>query len=454
MMSKIVIILMTAFTLGAGIVNLQAEDGKDELAERLLAAMKIEQRFASSDESIDRSMDSMKNSMKLLEDLPDSPERRKSLKLMKNLVEQTKDISSQFDWDSLKPKFVQIYSDAFTEKQLKGFVKFYKSDVGTKLVESEPVIGAKRAKALMAGRNGKDSSNVPAAKLKLAKKLFKVMRLKEVEGVNAEVKRRAMSLMDKSHSIAAIGVDIKNPPAWDELEPTLARIYCETFSTDEIKKLGRFYSSPLGRELAGKQPLINKKIAEIMLSASAKVFEAIQQLVDQVKRGETSSVAEAPGKERGDENHTNEATVGDYSFTTPSGVTFKEQFGQGSFKWGSTSFSMMFLPRFPAHSGTDETKMIKKMNAAFVETMSKNGKVKLISNEKIKKGVFTGEMFEYEVKSSLGPTLKMVRIFAKDEKSPSRLLHSNMTSLSGSKEDLAKAYAILESGKRTKSFSF
>ena len=52
-------------------------------------------------------------------------------------------INQQLGWDAVKADFIQDYADAFTEDELKGFVAFYNSPLGQKLVEKQPAVTEK-----------------------------------------------------------------------------------------------------------------------------------------------------------------------------------------------------------------------------------------------------------------------------------------------------------------------
>lgn len=55
-------------------------------------------------------------------------------------------ISKEFNWEALKPEFVQAYSQAFTEAELKEMTAFYQTPTGKKLVVLEPEISGKLSK--------------------------------------------------------------------------------------------------------------------------------------------------------------------------------------------------------------------------------------------------------------------------------------------------------------------
>ena len=55
-------------------------------------------------------------------------------------------IRKEFNWEALKPEFVQAYSQAFTETELKEMTAFYQSPTGKKLVAMEPEIQGRLSK--------------------------------------------------------------------------------------------------------------------------------------------------------------------------------------------------------------------------------------------------------------------------------------------------------------------
>lgn len=52
-------------------------------------------------------------------------------------------VDKHYSWESLRPDFIQIYSEVFTEQEIKDLTVFYKSPIGQKLYEETPVITAK-----------------------------------------------------------------------------------------------------------------------------------------------------------------------------------------------------------------------------------------------------------------------------------------------------------------------
>ena len=47
-------------------------------------------------------------------------------------------IAKEMSWDNLKDDYISIYAETFTEEELKGIIKFYKTPIGQKFVKETP----------------------------------------------------------------------------------------------------------------------------------------------------------------------------------------------------------------------------------------------------------------------------------------------------------------------------
>lgn len=61
-----------------------------------------------------------------------------------------KDVIGQFlkthmSWERMKPRYMTIYADAFTEQELKDIVNFYRTETGRKLTSLSPLLMRKGA---------------------------------------------------------------------------------------------------------------------------------------------------------------------------------------------------------------------------------------------------------------------------------------------------------------------
>jgi hypothetical protein len=49
-------------------------------------------------------------------------------------------VQEEFSWDKLKPTYIAIYQETFDQEEIDGLVAFYKSPVGTSMVNKMPVV--------------------------------------------------------------------------------------------------------------------------------------------------------------------------------------------------------------------------------------------------------------------------------------------------------------------------
>jgi len=53
-----------------------------------------------------------------------------------------KAIRDEMSWDKLRPRYVQIYQETFTQKEVDGLIAFYKSPTGAAFVSQMPLLMA------------------------------------------------------------------------------------------------------------------------------------------------------------------------------------------------------------------------------------------------------------------------------------------------------------------------
>jgi hypothetical protein len=63
-----------------------------------------------------------------------------ALELMNRLADQ---IGQRMDWQKLKPEYVKLYAEVFTEEEIEGMVAFYKTPAGHAMIEKMPALLSK-----------------------------------------------------------------------------------------------------------------------------------------------------------------------------------------------------------------------------------------------------------------------------------------------------------------------
>lgn len=109
-----------------------AEDApKRALAEQLLGAMEMQKTIEKTFEMVKQMIPAQMKQMGV-SDEASSDKAKDAMKKTMDLV------MKEMSWDKLKGDYISIYADTFTEKELKGAIKFYKSPIGCKFIEKQP----------------------------------------------------------------------------------------------------------------------------------------------------------------------------------------------------------------------------------------------------------------------------------------------------------------------------
>jgi hypothetical protein len=74
---------------------------------------------------------------------------------------------------------------------------------------------------------------------------------------------------------------LKEEIDWTVLEPIYIKLYTDTFSQSEIDGLVAFYSSPSGRAVVQKLPLVMQNVMSLMQQRMARLMPKIQQMAQE-----------------------------------------------------------------------------------------------------------------------------------------------------------------------------
>ena len=107
-----------------------------ESIDRLLVDAKVEQlldtMLANVDQVMRRSMETSTQGQQL------SPEQRQAVDGAAAKFVQV--MREEMTWDKLRPLYVQIYQESFTQEEIDGLIAFYESPAGVAFVEKMPVV--------------------------------------------------------------------------------------------------------------------------------------------------------------------------------------------------------------------------------------------------------------------------------------------------------------------------
>ena len=128
MMRSKLITLTVAFGI---ICSVSAEDS-GELAEELLNIMDTQRVLNQMVMQIKKVQEQQLSQMQLTE-----PQQKEATEF---IDKSTNFMLAEMDWEKMKGDYISIYADAFTEQDLTALIEFYKSPVGKKFIEQQPVL--------------------------------------------------------------------------------------------------------------------------------------------------------------------------------------------------------------------------------------------------------------------------------------------------------------------------
>lgn len=137
----------------------QAEPAKPETIEELLMVSKAQSLLESTYKSVDESM--LASMDQALAQLPgDSAEKRAYVESF--ALKMREIMHDELNWASLKPMFMRIYGESFTQEELVGVLDFYKTPAGQALINKMPLV-MQKTMAEMQQRMGPMMQKVGAA---------------------------------------------------------------------------------------------------------------------------------------------------------------------------------------------------------------------------------------------------------------------------------------------------
>jgi hypothetical protein len=133
---KIVLsILASALFLGLATAQEPTPSPKTAaLAEELLGLFQVDKAMDGAFQQIVKMEEQMPSSKNLTPE-----EKAKRSKALQASLEESK---KAFSWETIKPTFIQIYSEVFTEEELQGMIDFFKSPIGQKWIAKQPQLQA------------------------------------------------------------------------------------------------------------------------------------------------------------------------------------------------------------------------------------------------------------------------------------------------------------------------
>ena len=127
------IVMLAAATMLS--LSAAAQNASDATIERLMTVMRSEKMVEALQSSMDTIMDSAVKST-VTEPLP--PEQQRRMDTAVATIKET--MHAEFTWDRLKPRFVSLYKETFTDEEIQGLIAFYESPAGQALLAKMPLL--------------------------------------------------------------------------------------------------------------------------------------------------------------------------------------------------------------------------------------------------------------------------------------------------------------------------
>ncbi|MEP6669006.1 MAG: DUF2059 domain-containing protein [Chthoniobacter sp.] len=119
-----------------GFSHCAAQDASGErkaLADELISLMRLETSFKLVLEQKGKMEESADSSL--------SPEQKATRRRQADKI---------YNWDAIKPIWMQIYTEIFTDEDLRGMIVFFKSPVGQKWLDTQPEVQTKTMQKMQA----------------------------------------------------------------------------------------------------------------------------------------------------------------------------------------------------------------------------------------------------------------------------------------------------------------
>lgn len=153
-MLKILVLLSTVFfTLSAN-----ATQPTSSSIDLLLSVTKTEKMLDSMYFLVEKSMNQY-----LAESLKDkklSPTQKRLIDAAPSKFTQV--MREEMSWEMMRPLYIQIYQESFTQEEIDGLIAFYKSPAGSAFVEKMPVV-MQKSMSVMQSRMGPMMEKMQAA---------------------------------------------------------------------------------------------------------------------------------------------------------------------------------------------------------------------------------------------------------------------------------------------------
>ena len=135
--------LLSLFTLSAiamlTAAPCHAAPPSRDSVEALLSVIDMQKTYDGTFETMHKSMDKAFAGMPQMQSLTPEQHRRFDVAMSRMMTV----MHDEMDWNKLKPEFVQMYMETFSQEDVDGLLAFYRSPAGKAMLEKMPLLMAK-----------------------------------------------------------------------------------------------------------------------------------------------------------------------------------------------------------------------------------------------------------------------------------------------------------------------
>ena len=107
--------------------------------------------------------------------------------------------------------------------------------------------------------------------------------------LSAEQKAEVDRIQSRTNQI------VRTSLAWEQMRPLYIDVYKQTFTSDEVKAMAKFYESPAGKSLLDKTPVL---MQNLMLAIQQKMIPMLEALQTELKTVAEEEAKAAPAKKK------------------------------------------------------------------------------------------------------------------------------------------------------------
>ena len=107
--------------------------------------------------------------------------------------------------------------------------------------------------------------------------------------LSAEQKAEVDRIQSRTNEI------VRESLAWEQMRPLYIDVYKQTFTSDEVKAMAKFYESPAGKSLLDKTPVL---MQNLMLAIQQKMIPMLEALQTELKTVAEEEAKAAPAKKK------------------------------------------------------------------------------------------------------------------------------------------------------------